>query len=70
MGSKRGFKCDRHTLSHDSWIGAYISLPKLERIVAAELYALSLELLDEEALEDGINPFPELDDMKKKIEDN
>ena len=69
-GKKRGFKCDRHTLSHDSCIGAYISLPKLERIVAAELYVLSLELLDEEALEDGINPFPELDDMKKKIEDD
>ena len=69
-GKKRGFKCDRHTLSHDSCIGAYISLPKLERIVAAELYVLSLELLDEEALEDGINPFPELDDMKKTIEDD
>ena len=69
-GKKRGFKCDRHTLSHDSCIGAYISLPKLERIVAAELYVLSQELLDEEALEEGINPFPELADMKKQIEDD
>jgi chromosome segregation ATPase len=69
-GKKRGFKCDRHTLSHDSCIGAYISLPKLERIVAAELYVLSQELLDEEALEERINPFPELADMKKTIEDD
>ena len=69
-GSKRGFKCDRHALSHESCIGAYISLPKLERIVAAELYVLSQELLDEEALEEGINPFPELQEMKKQIEDD
>lgn len=69
-GSKRGFKCDRHALSHESCIGAYISLPKLERIVAAELYVLSQELLDEEALEEGINPFPELQKMKNQIEDD
>lgn len=69
-GSKRGFKCDRHALSHESCIGAYISLPKLERIVAAELYVLSQELLDEEALEEGINPFPELHEMKNQIEDD
>lgn len=69
-GSKRGFKCDRHALSHESCIGAYISLPKLERIVAAELYVLSQELLDEEALEEGINPFPELQEMKNQIEDD
>ena len=69
-GSKRGFKCDRHALSHESCIGAYISLPKLERIVAAELYVLSQELLDEEALEEGINPFPELQEMKNQTEDD
>ena len=69
-GNKRGFKCDRHALSRDCCIGAYISLPKLERIVAAQLHLLSQELLDEEALEDGINPFPELADMKKQIEDD
>lgn len=69
-GNKRGFKCDRHALSHDSCIGAYISLPKLERIVAAELYVLSQELLAEETLEEGINPFPELQEMKKQIEDD
>jgi chromosome segregation ATPase len=42
----------------------------LERIVAAELYVLSQELLDEEALEEGINPFPELQEMKNQIEDD
>lgn len=68
-GNKRGFKCDRHTLAHDSCIGAYISLRKLERIVAAELYVLSQDLLDEDALEEGINPFPELEVMKKQNED-
>ena len=68
-GNKRGFKCDRHALAHDACIGAYISLPKLERIVAAELHMLSRKLLDEEALEEGINPFPELEIMKKQIED-
>lgn len=69
-GNKRGFKCDRHALAHDACIGAYISLPKLERIVAAELYVLSQDLLDEEALEEGINPFPELEVMKKQIEED
>lgn len=66
-GKKRGFKCSRHALSHKACIGAYISLPKLERIVAAELHLLSQELLDEEALEEGIKPFPELEILKKQI---
>lgn len=67
-GEKRGFKCERHALSPDACIGASISLRKLERIVAAELYALSQELLDEEKLEKGIDPFPELKEEKDKIE--
>lgn len=67
-GNKRAFKCGRHAIAHDACVGAYISLPKLERIVAAELHVLSQELLDEEALEEGINPLPELEVLKKQIE--
>ena len=68
-GEKRGFKCERHTLSHDACIGASISLRKLERIVAAELYTLSQELLDEEMLEEGIDPFSDLKEKKEQIEE-
>ncbi len=67
-GNKRAFKCGRHAIAHDACVGAYISLPKLERIVVAELRVLSQELLDEEALEEGINPLPELEVLKKQIE--
>ena len=67
-GKKRGFKCERHALSHDSCIGAYISLRKLERIVAAQLQLLSEELLDEQMLEEGIDPFADLRDQKAQIE--
>ena len=67
-GNKRGFKCERHALSHDACPGAYISLRKLERIVAAELYVMSQELLDEEALEHGFDPFPELTVLKQENE--
>ena len=49
-------------------MGAYISLPKLERIVAAQLLALSEELLDEEKLEEGIDPFPDLKIQRTKLE--
>lgn len=59
-GEKRGFKCVTHTLSHDSCVGASISLRKLERIVAAELFVLSEELLDCDVLEQEIDPFPDL----------
>ncbi len=78
-GEKRGFKCERYALSHDYCMGAYISLRKLERIVLAQIHMLTVELLDEEMLEDGINPFPhllqlqaqkkaEISDFKHKIE--
>lgn len=67
-GNKRAFKCGRHAIAHDACVGAYISLPKLERVVAAELHVLSRALLDEEALEEGINPLPELEVLKKQIE--
>lgn len=67
-GKKRGFKCDTHALSHEACVGAYISLPKLERIVAAQLLALSEELLDEEKLEEGIDPFPDLTIQRAKLE--
>lgn len=67
-GNKRGFKCERHALSHDACVGAYISLKKLERIVAAQLQILSEELLDEQMLEEGIDPFADLREMKTKNE--
>ena len=67
-GKKRGFKCERHALSHDACVGAYISLKKLERIVAAQLQILSEELLDEQMLEEGIDPFADLHEQKAKIE--
>ena len=67
-GEKRGFKCDRHTLSHDSCIGAYISLRKLQRIVIAQLHILSDELMDEELLEAGIEPFSDLNQRKVELE--
>lgn len=58
-GKKRGFKCERHTLSHDACPGGYISLRKLERIVLAQLHEMSCELLDEEMLE-RIGPYRSL----------
>ena len=67
-GNRRGFKCDRHTLSPDACVGAYISLRKLERIVVAELHTLSQELLDEERLEQEIDPFPDLREKKEQME--
>lgn len=67
-GEKRGFKCDRHTLSHDYCVGSYISLRKLQRIVLAQIHLFSDELLDEELLEAGINPFQDLRQIKEGIE--
>lgn len=67
-GNKRGFKCERHALSRDACIGSYISLGKLERIVAAELCIFSEELLDTEVLKAGIDPFPELRAKKAQLE--
>ena len=67
-GEKRGFKCDRHTLSHDSCVGAYISLRKLRRIVIAQLHILSDELMDDELLEAGIEPFSDLNQRKVELE--
>ena len=58
-GKKRGFKCERHTLSHGTCPGGYISLRKLERIVLAQLHEMSYELLDEEMLE-RIGPYKSL----------
>lgn len=66
-GNKRAFKCGRHAISGDDCAGAFISLPKLQRIVAAELHVVSQELLDEDALEEGIDPHPELEVLKKQI---
>lgn len=67
-GNKRGFKCNSHTLSHEACVGAYISLPKLERIVVAQLQILSDELLNKAQLVEGIDPFPDLKEMKSKLE--
>ena len=67
-GNKRGFKCERHALSHDACVGAYISLRKLEHIVAAQLQILSEELLDKEMLEDGVDPFADLREQEEEIE--
>ena len=67
-GNKRGFQCNRHALSHEACAGAYISLPKLERIVAAQLHILSAQLLDEDVLEQGIDPFPDLAAQKARLE--
>ena len=67
-GEKRGLKCDRHTLSHDSCVGAYISLRKLQRIVIAQLHILSDELMDDELLEAGIDPFADLNLKKMELE--
>ena len=67
-GNKRGFKCERHTLSHDACIGAFISLRKLERILVAQLHILSEKLLDEDQLEQRIDPFSDLKERKSQIE--
>ncbi len=67
-GNKRGLKCDRHAISHEYCVGAYISLPKLERIVAAQLQILSDELLDTELLEEKIDLYPDLREMRATIE--
>lgn len=67
-GNKRGFKCKRHALSPETCAGAQISLAKLERIVVAQLQLLSEELLDMEQLVEGIDPFPDLREMKFQLE--
>ena len=67
-GEKRGFKCDRHTLSHDHCVGSYISLRKLQRIVLAQIHLFDAELLDENLLEAGIDLFPDLSQIKEGIE--
>lgn len=67
-GEKRGFKCDRHNLSHDYCIGSYISLRKLQRIVLAQIHLFSDELLDEDLLEAGLDPFADLRQIKEGIE--
>ena len=67
-GQKRGFKCRTHAVSKDACIGAHMSLPKLERIVIAQLRALADELLDREQLEAGIDPFPDLREQQTKLE--
>lgn len=68
-GEKRGFKCGRHTLSPDACAGASISLRKLERIIGVELFMLSQELLDEDMLEEGIDPFSDLKEKKDRLEE-
>lgn len=67
-GEKRGYKCKTHSVSADACIGASISLPKLERIVAAEMQILSEELLDREALENGIDLYPDLRAARAQLE--
>ena len=67
-GEKRGFKCDHHALSHNYCVGTYISLRKLQRIVLAQIQLFSDELLDEELLAAGIDPFPDLSQIKEGIE--
>lgn len=67
-GEKRGFKCDRHAVSHDYCVGGYISLRKLQRIVMAQIHMLSEELLDEDLLEAGIEPFADLNLKKMELE--
>jgi hypothetical protein len=67
-GEKRGFKCDRHAVSHDYCVGGYISLRKLQRIVMAQIHLLSEELLDEDLLEAGIDPFADLNLKKMELE--
>ena len=68
-GEKRGFKCNRHALSPGDCEGSYISLRKLERIVLVQLQLFSEELLDEELLVSGIDPFPDLQQIKERIEE-
>ena len=67
-GEKRGFKCDRHILSPDYCVGSYISLRKLQRVVLVQIHLFDEELLDEELLEAGINPFADLGQIKEGIE--
>ena len=67
-GEKRGFKCDRHAVSHDYCVGGYISLRKLQRIVMAQIHLLSEELLDADLLEAGIEPFADLNLKKMELE--
>ena len=57
-----------HKINEFACIGAHMSLPKLERIVIAQLRALADELLDREQLEAGIDPFPELREQQTKLE--
>lgn len=79
--TKRGFKCDHHTLSRNSCVGGYISLRRLERIILAQLCVISNELLDDEMLEKGIDPFGDIElinnalnnkisQLERKIESN
>ncbi len=67
-GNKRGLKCERHALSHDACVGAYISTRKLERIVTAQLQILSEDLLDKEALVHGLDFFTDLREKRTEIE--
>ena len=67
-GTKRGFRCRRHGLSRQACPGSWISLPKLERTVMAQLKILSEDWLDREQLEAGIDPFPELRRERYRLE--
>ncbi len=68
-GNKRGFKCERHALSPNACTGAYISLPKLERIIAAQLQIFSDELLDTQNLEESIDLYPDLREMQIQLQE-
>lgn len=69
-GNKRGFRCERHMLSQDACVGTSISLPKLERIVAAQLSLISEELLNTQVLEEGIECYPDLRERYMEISSN
>jgi hypothetical protein len=49
-------------------VGSYISLRKLQRIILAQIQLFSDELLDEELLEAGIDPFSDFRQIKEGIE--
>lgn len=68
-GSKRGFSCRTHRLSPNACAGASISLPKLERIVLAELHTFNEELLDPDALAEGIDAAPGQRKMRTELRD-
>ena len=66
-GTRRSFFCRTHVLCASRCPGTRISLPKLERIVLAQLQQLSVELLDMDALTAGIEAAPALLEKRTNI---